>query len=553
MDAINLFDDKLLIQIFKHINYYELIKNCMIVNKKWKNTIDQMSFHELSLLNPVSFFVNNWFHRYKLIDPTNVIILTKPNILNSLSFLNRFKDIELLKIDFPIEGNDLDLNCLNFFTKLIHLELSHIHHLSKPVEFDLPNLKCLAISINHLVNQHQNITVKGDKLKILKCTNLGPYLHVNESSIEYLEVFSLNDKINQFKNLKILDVSKLTGLNKIIFSKLPNLIELRCYASNLFELEDTQSINTKFRNDGFKTFIGLKKGREIINQVVNFKLKNSPKNLKIFLKGVLIDTKFRKKSFAIFNLLDMCLHAANLRRLDHNLHWINEINYSIFNKCFAKHQIESISKLYFNVQTINCVDPVEKPILFSSFLKKFPNLSALTFNKPGLRSKFYEMLPKITTSIVQFILFESDEIKINYDFILKFDLLVNFFTTHHLEESFVCEALKKLKLISSFRFVNKNYVVLIEQDKNGVYSGEKLKIQPDAPNVQTIDENANSLFRQVSRESAESAESDMINGQKSEDEQSEISLVNEEQAIELSANKESCDIVFRLISKLNSK
>lgn len=129
---------------------YEDLNSLRVTCKKWREIVDQRpKSRAVHLFVQVHPFERKLFHTGELVGHANTYCASKPDILKSIKFRRQFNELLKLTIyfsrmDYVIDYKsgyfNVDLNDLNFFEKLVHLEIKNFL-LPKNGKLSLANLR----------------------------------------------------------------------------------------------------------------------------------------------------------------------------------------------------------------------------------------------------------------------------------------------------------------------------------------------------------------------------------------------------------------------------
>ena len=438
--------------IFKHLNLKDLV-NCKMVCKDWNSIILSLVKVSRLVIDYEDNCKRKWYFTNKLIN--NDLELCNPNLFLIQFNKSNLSNLKHLYIDHELPN--FDLNKLNLFSKLIHLEIDYDFKKDINLTLNLPGLIILKI-----------LNVKESYLKLIDCTKLKVFCFDNHSynynnfncleikhpsTIIHLETDLYGEELAIFKNVEHLETFYFKLIEE---STLINLRSLKSFSFN--ETIENCCFDLNENND------------EIFNAIKNIlkrfmKQKSSLKmhNLKVYFTGVQITDNVDEINFdSIQQYIDTDLemnyeqfYMNNYRRLADTLPFIYEVNYT--NLMNVTNEIPNgyFSKFNYlkNVKSENVVNQAH----FLQFLKNLPNLECLNLKYANLNQHFYNSLCAFC-SLTSFILEEKEELQLNYEFLSEFKILENLDIDQELSLQSLKSLLKsvlKLKHINShlyFRF-----------------------------------------------------------------------------------------------------
>lgn len=449
------FDDYMVLEvIFQHLDLIELLK-CRLVSKKWKNLIDKIKIRELivSKSTPMGIRRYCWYHSNRLIYYKNSFHSLNLFSMNVPMFQNLTKNLKYLNITFDLIQNDQQFNIshLNNFKQLEHLNLCCIE-MKESVKLVLPELRILCfdelqdmLSPLFEIFNSNILTVDSPKLEILFLNYIEKFELVHYESVKRLQIgssFIDEQFLNSFTNLEYLQCDHFQLLSANALNYLPNLKELNCnYKSSLLMF-----------GENFKEMI-----KNLLEQKFN--------GLKINFLGIqLRDDCFNFES----NLNDpIDLHVKNYENLCNNLNWFNAFNYSRFMELTNNQMPNDLFKKYTNIQIV-IANKIVNQIHFINFLKNCKKLSKLTISNSSLNvsldQAFYDQLGSFT-SLIELTIRDTNNIQINFEFILHLQQLHYFQTTNEMTTDLVLKSIKQNNYLSLICFENCGNVYLIQKNE----------------------------------------------------------------------------------------
>ena len=448
---MNELPNELLVIILKKLNYEDLFKNSKFVCRKWHYLIERhIRFEELVVIKVRTIFNNHWYPSYRPINLDYSIICKDLHFLQSSSFKKYFITIRRFKIEFPIDEN---FDYLNEFPNLTHLELNKIA-LRQDILLNLPWLKVLYVE-SFTKSQNDFKLFVDAKLDVLFVESLSRIKLSHPNSIKFLEVKHFDD-LNEFKELDTFKFKNLIDPNDSeIVSRMPDsLKQLHLYSKIPCDSNKMQTFLTYILNQ-----------RESLGKL----------NLEIYFNGIQLSSDHQLNDF-VFYSEEIELHRKNYRLLNKTLPYYTKLDYNKLMSIYNDKIPDQFHEKYLNILEINVRNRVRNENAFVEFLKSCKNLSCLVLDRPMLsQSGFYDKLPSITSLLNRFVL-NSEDIELDYEFILKFKVLVSFRTVQHLPPDLVFMA-EKLKFLRKISFkTNKTDVEILKQNsyKYDLQIGEEI-------------------------------------------------------------------------------
>lgn len=447
---------ELMFLIYDYLDINDIILNCKLVNQRWKSLVDNYKFKKLIILNPKVYLDVCWISskRYKIIEYNRTSFTWNLELLlNAKSFSKNFNCLRFLKIHYPFEDPSI-LNALNHCKNLRHLEISFINtpkHLIDKTSLKLPNLRVLKIDMAIYFSSPE-LEIDAIKLEELFCDNLKPIKLVHSHSIKFVKLSTFGTNINDLVNLETIFCIKIQELSKLDLNKLTKLKKIDYIGYDLM---------LKPRPDEVAIVDGILKKKKLLKL----------NDLKFCIFGFELSTNKSLLDYPQLNNHPLLFQKSVGYKLlggDDASHWNTEINFSDLVKVFGDEVCDYASK-FKNIQAINSIGIKNHEALFIKFIKLCTNLNVLVLSESNLSPQFYEELPEITLSFTQFIVYEKQNVKINYDFILNFKMLYNFVTSQELSIQFMIKVIKTLKILENIQFKHDKYSITINKLYKNLY------------------------------------------------------------------------------------
>lgn len=330
---------------------------------------EEMTNNEIKILNynyqQIKYFPRNFFIKYSHLKELNLSN-------NKIYFLseNLFNHLENLKI-LDLSNNfinKINKDTFKFLRKLTILNLSN-NNLEKIKNYTFNYLYKL-ISLNLNSNKLSCIEEYGfydiSKLRYLFLQNNVDKLNIHAKNYEYLKSIkylytSTEDRINKFKNLRILSFMNIYDSKSLQISNLYNLYSLRIsntyikkiYKNTFYNLPNLNYINISYNYD-------LK---EIDDNIFN-----NTNNLKIIFINY-------NPNLYLFKLIFSLLHLQYLHLNDNNINNIKK------NMCF---KCKSLKELYLQNNNLEKFDVILPRFLNKLYLKN-NNLNEVIIKKNKLK------------------------------------------------------------------------------------------------------------------------------------------------------------------------
>lgn len=397
-------------EIFKHLRPNDLVA-CARVNKRWNSVYSGFRVRRLVAIQ------NYWYFPSKLYNSNQPI----RKELCHLNWFFRLKDKPLFSnlthlafCGFDSDLAKLDLNVLNKFSQLIHLEIIVGVLVVKEVNLNLPKLRTLAL---HGCNNSRFL---------VDCPELSVLLHRDEAPNETLLVIKYPEtikrietdlpvsKLTLYKNVECLITGELKAIHKDTLLSLPKLNELRYNKEIRFWIN---SIGRPFcPNETFKRFLN--------NFLDDFKMLRGPEFMFIFAGLQLNKANLSEIDLCLEESKDRSWYASSPHVYLENyelivpgtVDFIKDLNYNFLMenvpedipKCFSK---------FTGVLSVWIGERVKDENHLLTFLKSLISLRELFLTKSQLSQKFYDSLPTSVHFLVKLTLIE--EKVLNFEFIGK--------------------------------------------------------------------------------------------------------------------------------------
>ena len=411
---------ELLVKIINRLPV-EDINRCKLVNKKYNTIVN--SFIKLRNLTICDYlpikekhFITSepvdCLHSIKINDRSLDLIISKLDqsmflSLRRLYITNIYK--EFLEIDF-----------LNAFQKLNCLEITNLKIKTKKrsCTLNLPNLSILNID---------NISPKGlivfdtialEKLRLnLDDANMKKIKFNHNGSIRLLEMNKYNSCVKLFQNLEFL--YSMHRIENVDLARWPNLKELQ-----FFEDEECWKLIMKQKEELARD--------ELIVYYYGVKLNDLPNNK---IQTYLFNHYIKPETIA--------LYGPNFCNLASVLPFITLITYSELEDCLDQFTV-NISSFLQRFVNLNCLIVTKRINNFNEFLNVLaccPNLNQLQLRSASLNQEFFNnQLPHLCKNLTSLGILKENEL--DFNFLIKFNKLVEFSIDQKISLDFVCNLIK---------------------------------------------------------------------------------------------------------------
>ena len=452
--------DKLPLELFYHLfEYLDLdeLFNLRLTCKEFNEMLKEFRIRELRFFDPniktydvIKIRKRNWFYSNQLVNPNNLINISKSFILNPTLFnVNHLKRLKIYgfgnsinyksdKYCYPDKDNDFKLVCsrfnlqtINKFNQLEHLEMQ-LGVLVESIHLELTNLKILKIYLPKNFDSFIEINAP-----ILQALKLSLYQNAFElikfchpQSVQYLSINVYNSYFLIFKNITCLVSYFAHKLDSNVLSNYTRLNELHFQA-------DYENVLAK-----------------IVQQNLN-------NGLKIYMSGVrLVDGKIIDD---VFKNNEESFLFKNYSNLEDCLDFIYKINYSKSMRLVNTLLPDFFKKLN-NIKEIYIDSKVNDQNNFIQFIEQCQNLTRIAINNSELNQLFYGNLPSIC-SIDRLCINEAKKVNLNFKFINRMFNLIDFDTNQQLDLNDISN-LARLRYLKKIRFEKNGFLVLAEAESD---------------------------------------------------------------------------------------
>ena len=416
---------EMICELFKHLHPRDLA-TCSQVNKRWNSLYSSFKVDSLVAVGAFDLILDQWCYPVRKIEnrercgPVEFVRLTELPLLSNLKhlalcgFLNEF---------------DFNLNQLNYFVHLVHLELNLQRIGSERVHFNFPKLKVLAF---HQPGWDAPLSIDCPELNVLVYypkANSKSLLDVKHpESIRKLDTNMFGPKLSlfkTFKNVEYLVARQFSVIHRDILQSLPKLKELHYKASisaafQRFSHEDRSLDRMKQTLNEFLDEAMSLRGREFQFNFAGFpltKTKLDQINFDVQETG----EERRGEGYVV----DEHVYMKNYELIEPGaLDFVDRLYYpSLIAARLSAHIPTCFSEKFTNVKSV-CVMMWKDYVTavdvthFLRFLKSLSFLRSLNLSSVSFDQEVYDQLPASAPLLNQF-LFSAKrrELKLNFDFI----------------------------------------------------------------------------------------------------------------------------------------
>ena len=413
---------EMICELFEYLHPKDLAA-CSLVNRRWHSIYAAFKLHSLIVIESSDYNFVKWFNSNQPILVTDRCSLAIFRHLAEKPLLSNLKHLALwgLKLEF-------DLNELNRFEKLVHLEIETLFS-DKKVNLNMLRLKVLAI---HHFNENCPLTVD--------CPELHTLLYVKEKeganlldvkhpeTIKKLDTDLVGWKLDQFRNVESLETWEFKAISKATLLSLPKLTELR-FNQNIESFFWNQSRNGLGSVDRMKRtvseFMGEAKrlrGRDLQFTFCGFQLTNVDVNQIDF--GVQVDERTGREWVP-----NEYVYLKNYHLIEPDaLPFVSEVDYTRLLSSVTGEFPLCFSQKFTGINWVQTTAEVQDADHLLWFLKSLRFLRSLYLETKGLSQEFYDQLPAAARSLTNLLLRGEhceDGLQLNFDFLSKFSHLLD--------------------------------------------------------------------------------------------------------------------------------
>ena len=400
-------------ELFKNLPPKDLA-SCSLVNKRWHSIFTAFKLHSLVATDSDGLF--RWYHSKRPIQEAErcrrwmFLRLAKKPLLSNLRHL---------AVLTPMYESGFDLNDLNRFQQLVHLEIMYFPHEQKRTHLSLPKLKVLAFPE---WNYHCVLSIDFPRLSTLLYVGdngIASLLKVKHpETIRKLETNMFGEILIQFKSVDCLVTKEFEAISTATLLSLPNLRELR-YNGNVryrFEKESRRGAGMidrlkkmlsefldqakKLRGSDFLfTFAGL--------QVTN-------------VDQIDFGVQVHEKSGREYVHMEY-IYMKNYHHLESGpIDFVHQADYTLLLSYATGEFPLCFSQKFPNIYLVYATAKVQDVDHFLWFLKSLRSPSRLKLVETGLGQAFYDQLPAVAPSLLGLHLAVGhceDRLQVNFDFL----------------------------------------------------------------------------------------------------------------------------------------
>ena len=418
-------------ELFEYLPPKDLVA-CSLVNKRWHSIYSNFKLHRLAVIyyrysrRPCKMFgfdPRKWYNSNRIIEEAG---RCRPAIFGHLAEKPLLSELNHLVICGY--GFEFDLNKLNRFRQLVHLEFGTFYS-EKKFYVNFPRLKVLAFH-----EWNACVRVQTD------CPLLSTLLYFGESEnskllemkqperVRKLETYMVGSKLAQFKNVEWLVTENSKAISKTTLLTLPRLRELH-YNVQIEEVFVNESSNGIGSVDRVKRTLNefLSEAKKLKGSDFRFRfagLQLTKSTLDQINFGVQVDEE--SGSEYVHNEY---VYMKNYQLVEPSaVPFIDRVDYSRLLSYVTGEFPRCFSQKFTDIEEVVATDEVKDDDRFLWLLKSLKSLRVLELELEftGLSQEFYDQLPESANSLSKLILKATgsrNELQLNVDFIGKISSL----------------------------------------------------------------------------------------------------------------------------------
>ena len=404
-------------ELFEYLHLKDLVA-CSLVNKRWYSIYAAFKLHSLAITdhpycysNCLNFDRTKWYHSNR---PFRKAERWEPAMFGRLvekPLLSNLRQLALC--DYSFRG--FDLNELNRFEKLVHLEITTSWYSKKrTVQLNLPKLEVLAFHWN----KHCLLFFDCPKLSTLLynvCGEDANLLVKHPETIRKLQTNLVGSNLAKFKNVECLVTRKLEVISKATLLSLPRLRELNF-------IEDIENVFGGDTVDQVKRTLS-----EFLDEVK--KLRNSDFRF-TFAGFQLTNVKLKQIDFDVqpgkLLTLNECVYMKNYHLIEPGaIDFVQTVDYGSLLSNATGGLPHCFSQKFTDIRWVKAGDVIEDSDQLLWFLKSFGSLEILELETARLSQEFCDRLPASARSLLELLLHGDPEnvLQLNFEFIGGFAFL----------------------------------------------------------------------------------------------------------------------------------
>ena len=446
---------EMIYELFRHLQPKDLII-CSRVNKRWHSIYSGVRLERLAAITGFLYPLGNWRYSTRKVQHAE---LCHPIVLSRLAktpLLSKLKYLALCGY-----RTQFDLNTLNVFDQLVHLEINIEHRNSRGEEasLHLPKLRLLSF-LQFVPFCHLSID----------CPELNTLIYTEPSYMKLLDVKHpetickldtemFGSQLVAFRGVQCLVARKFKAINKATLQSLPSLKELHynvsvesAFLQSSDEVGTPSQMKQKLRE--FLDHTNRLEAPDFRFRFAGFRLTKTTLN-EIDLDGLIEEREIegeddegdRQEGREIEVRERMSNEYVYMRNYhliepDATLEFVDHLNYSRLMASVTGEFPGCFFKKFTQVQSVEVDGAVQDEAHLLWFLKSLNSVRKLELKDCQLSQAFYDQLPSAVDSFTELSLgkYGENELQLNFDFIGKLALLASL----HVGQYLSFESLKSL-------------------------------------------------------------------------------------------------------------
>ena len=405
-------------ELFKHLQLKDLAA-CSLVNKHWHSIYAAFKVHSLVAFDDRYFFdFRKWYdsnqtiREEELCPPWMFVRLVEKPLLSNLRHL-------ILASPF-----EFDLNKLNRFSELVHLEIK-MDGVGGEINLNLSKLKVLAL---HGFNNDCALSIDSPLLiTLLYKGREANQLEVKQpETIRKLDTNMVGPKLDPFKSVECLVTREFGAISKATLLLLPSLKELH-YNEDIELFFAEESHNGPGAVDRLKQTMNefLDEAKNLRGSDFHFTLAGfqlHKVNADQIDFGVDVNDEDGVKEVS-----NEYVYMTNYHLIEPGaLHFVRSVNYTDLMSNVSGEFPRCFSQKFTGIKSVKATEVPDADHLLW-FLKSLRSLKELELEETELSQEFYDLLPASAPSLISLTLEDGyceDGLQMNFNFISKLSRLL---------------------------------------------------------------------------------------------------------------------------------
>ena len=418
-------------ELFKHIGPEDLIA-CSQVNKRWHAIYADFKLHRLVVSDYDRYhYLVKWISSNR---PIQEAERCHPAIFRRLAAKPLLSNLQHLAVTGPFE---FDLNQLNRFSRLVHLEINlPSSSLGADVHLNLPRLRVLAF---HYFNYSCALSVDCPELNTLEYYAETRHSHLlkvkHPETIRMLKTCMTGRELDPFKSVECLVTNQFEAISQDTLRTLSRLRELRydrdieCLVEHEFNYEVGTIDHVKRTLSEFVEETKKLRGSDFRFTFSGFHLTNVNVDLIDFGAEVFEDEKEDEEDETHESeyVCNEYIYMKNYHLIEPGaLQFIQRVHYSSLLSCVNGEFPRCFSQKFTGIEEVQIRDVVKDEAHLLWFLKSLRFLKRLELYNAELSQEFYDQLPAVGRSLISLEVEGDwkDELQLNFDFVGEFSSIL---------------------------------------------------------------------------------------------------------------------------------